>query len=124
MDQRKIDEALSGRAHDEKCSLCTAVKWFVAIGAVVLLFAVLATAAEAGHILQCGPHDRIVNRLSEKYQEARKATGTVNDNQVMEIFVSKSGTWTVLSISPDGAACVVAAGKNWRDVPWEPGTPS
>lgn len=89
--------------------------WLVAIAAFAMLVAVLVTAAPAA--IQCGPHDRMIHVLGTKYREAVKADGTVSRERIMEIFVSGSGSWTVLVTDTDGLACIVAAGEDWQDVP-------
>ncbi len=85
----------------------------IAIGAI----AVLAYAGSANAAIQCGAHKRMVEVLANKYNEVPKAIGTVNEKRFMEVYVSKSGSWTILVTSADGQSCIVAAGQDWEDVP-------
>ncbi|MDH3194739.1 MAG: hypothetical protein OEL78_00350 [Hyphomicrobiales bacterium] len=73
---------------------------------------------------QCGPHRRIVEVLAGKYGEAPRAIGSVSRNHLMEVYVSETGSWTILVTSADGNACIIASGGDWEDVPFEPGARS
>jgi hypothetical protein len=64
--------------------------------------------------IQCAKHDQLVGLLAKKYSENPIATGTVNDDRYMQLFVSPQGTWTILMTKTDGQACIVAAGENWE----------
>jgi hypothetical protein len=66
---------------------------------------------------QCAAHEEMVKVLATRYSEAPKAVGLVNEDRVVEIFVSKAGSWTILVTRPGGTACILAAGQNWEDVP-------
>ena len=84
-----------------------------AIGAL----AILAFTGSANASFQCGAHKQMIEVLASKYSEAPKAIGTVNERRFMEVYVSKSGSWTILVTSADGNSCIVAAGQDWEDVP-------
>ncbi|MEM1198929.1 MAG: hypothetical protein AAGI06_06420 [Pseudomonadota bacterium] len=81
-----------------------------AVGAAVVAgsFAV-PTSAEAAP--KCGKHEQVVKILTKKYKEKRTAIGLVSNKGVMELYVSKGGSWTALFTRPDGVACVMAAGS-------------
>ena len=36
--------------------------------------------------------------------------------QVVEIFTSASGSWTIVVTRPDGQTCLVASGQAWEDI--------
>jgi hypothetical protein len=67
--------------------------------------------------VQCAKHQQIVGLLSKKYSENPVAMGTVNEDRFMQVFISKSGSWTILVTRTDGQACIVAAGQNWEKLP-------
>jgi hypothetical protein len=69
----------------------------------------------------CGPRDSIVSTLGDKYQESRQALGLVGQDGrgVMELFVSKKGSWTMLMTYAKGSSCIVAAGQAWEHTPGE-----
>lgn len=61
----------------------------------------------------CGVRADIVGKLSKDFRETPMAVGMVNQSAVMEIFVSDTGTWTILATRPDGISCLVSAGEGW-----------
>ena len=81
-----------------------------AIGAGVIAGSVGApSAAEAA--AKCAKHEQLVTVLKKKFKEQRTAIGLVSNKGVMELFVSKAGSWTALFTRPDGIACVMASGS-------------
>ncbi len=92
---------------------------FVSAAAVIaflaVLFVFLAPVA-ASATPQCGPHDRITEVLTKKYQEKPSAFGVTNNGQLVEVYTTGEGsTWTILITSPDGVTCFVSAGEGWRN---------
>ena len=64
----------------------------------------------------CYPRDAIRTHLAERYGERPAGVG-VAAGQLVELLVRPDGaSWTILVIRPDGLACPVAAGEDWRDV--------
>ena len=44
--------------------------------------------------------------------------GLSNNGGVVEILTSPKGvTWTIIITMPNGMSCLVAAGKNWEEMP-------
>jgi hypothetical protein len=82
-----------------------------------LVFGMLAAAPPVAHAqLSCGDRNAMVEQLSRAYGEARKGAGLAGQTALFEVWASDAtGTWTILKTAPDGLACVVAAGENWRD---------
>ena len=64
----------------------------------------------------CGARAQIVSTLGEKYLESRHGLGLVGkDGQgMMELFVSKRGSWTMLMTMAQGTTCIIAAGQQWE----------
>jgi hypothetical protein len=62
----------------------------------------------------CGKRQEIVDKLSQQFKEKSMAVGLVDQNAVVEIFVSNDGTWTILATGTDGNSCVVSAGEGWQ----------
>ncbi len=66
--------------------------------------------------MACGARDSVVATLGEKYGEIRRGGGLAGPTAIFEIWASEAtGTWTILKTSPDGMACVMAAGDVWQD---------
>lgn len=62
----------------------------------------------------CRPHNELVAKLGSRFKEKRRAFGLINETRMMEVFVSKAGTWTMLVTTTDKISCVVAAGESWE----------
>ena len=62
----------------------------------------------------CDRHDRMVTRLAEIFSEKRIGYGLAGRTMVAEIFVSASGSWTLLMTDVSGRSCIVAAGDGWE----------
>ncbi len=84
----------------------------VAAGALTLGFSLPAEATMA-----CGPHKKLTKALTGKYKESRKGLGLVASRRVMEVFVSESGSWTLVMTDLNGVSCIIAAGHSWEDAP-------
>lgn len=62
----------------------------------------------------CGTREQVVDELAQIFNEAPMAVGQVDNNAVVEIFVSDSGTWTILATGTDGMSCIVSAGEGFE----------
>jgi hypothetical protein len=90
----------------------------VAFGLVSLVIAVSPQIALADTSMPCGDRTAIIERLSDKYGEQRKATGLNNSANLVEVFSSETtGSWTILMTNPDGKTCLIAAGEHWDASP-------
>jgi hypothetical protein len=77
----------------------------------------------------CMPtHAEAVAFLAEKYGEVPIGYGLArNEASVIEVFVSKGGSWTIVRVLPSGQTCNIADGYGWVfvDLPWPvPGAPT
>ena len=79
------------------------------------LLLVAPSAVQAQYQTVCGPRDQIVAALDGKFGEYRIGGGvTPNAASIIEIFVSESGTWTVVETTPDGVSCIAAVGTDFE----------
>ena len=69
--------------------------------------AFLSSGFEASAMRACAPYDTIKKSLVGKYKESRKAYGLSGGKQLLEVFVSERGTWTVVVTNLQGLACVL-----------------
>ena len=68
--------------------------------------------------MPCHDAVEIAKQLSRKYDEAPVAFGLQTNGNLLQIYASKgTGTWTVVSTTPAGVSCIVAAGKSWENLP-------
>jgi hypothetical protein len=80
--------------------------------ATAALWAVPAQAQSA-----CGERAKFIETLAKNYQESPSAFGIAGQRNLVELFVSKAGTWTMLVTHPSGMSCIVAAGQSWEQFP-------
>lgn len=74
---------------------------------------VLGTHAALAQI-PCATHDDLAKLLGNKYQEGVTHMGLAGSRNLIEIFVSEKGTFTVVATQPSGVSCIIAAGKDWQ----------
>lgn len=93
-------------------------------GPVALLLAIFLPASMAasaqvpvGTPMPCAARAELVRQLGATYQEAPVSLGVQKNGYLLEVFASSdTGSWTIVSTAPDGAACVVAAGEHWQSL--------
>jgi len=82
-----------------------------AIGAAFAM-TVFATSSMAQTV--CGKHADIVKRLSSGYEEQPSSAGIAANGNLVEVFASKKGNWTIIFTTPGGMTCLMAVGENWQ----------
>jgi len=65
----------------------------------------------------CGARADFLEALKSKYQETGRALGIAGEVNLVEVFASKAGSWTILVTTPQGKSCIIAAGKSWETLP-------
>lgn len=67
--------------------------------------------------LPCHAYAEIARQLGATYAEAPVSLGLQSNGNLLQVFSSaESGSWTIVSVAPDGSACVLAAGQHWETV--------
>lgn len=84
---------------------------------VILLAALAAQAGPAQAQLPCGARSKIIETLDAKYQETLTNFGIAGQKNLLEVFSSKAGSWTITMTTPEGITCIMAAGQSWEAVP-------
>lgn len=79
--------------------------------------AALAFQGQAAAQQVCGARAKIVEILEKKYQETLTNFGIAGQKNLLEVFSSAKGSWTIILTTPEGVTCVMAAGKDWQDGP-------
>lgn len=83
---------------------------FVAVAVLMRLFNPLPALAAS----QCAPIKPMVEQLSKKFHEDQLFVGHLGGGESVVIAANPNGsTWTALTVSRDGKACIVAAGGQW-----------
>ena len=62
----------------------------------------------------CEPTPRMHEKLTRQFGSERAATGVRGPEQVMEVWTSKSGDWTMVVTYATGTSCIVAMGQHWH----------
>ena len=62
----------------------------------------------------CADRSELVKSLSDKFRENPTAVGQINGDAVVEVFVSRNGTWTIIATGTDGKSCVLSAGEGFE----------
>ena len=58
-----------------------------------------------------------MRQLKGTYDEAPVSLGLQANGNLLQVFNSaRSGSWTIVSTSPDGMACILTADRNWEDL--------
>jgi hypothetical protein len=79
-------------------------------------------APQTGMRMPCHNATEIAKQLSSKYDEAPVAFGL--HGNLLQVYSSESkDTWTVVSTTPGGLSCIVAAGKRWESLPFSKNDP-
>lgn len=61
----------------------------------------------------CTGHAALVAQLAAHDGESRQATGIAGSDRLVEFFASpETGSWTITVTTPDGIACLHAAGEH------------
>jgi len=89
----------------------------VAIAALVAATAVLILPFSVAGQTMCGGYETITERLRQGFGEHRRVEAVTANGGLMEIFVSDSGSWTILVTLPGGPSCPVASGEGWQGLP-------
>ena len=65
----------------------------------------------------CYSHTEVARQLQGSYAEAPVSLGVQSNDNLLQVFASATtGSWTIVSITPDGVACVLAVGNNWESM--------
>ncbi len=88
-------------------------------GALAFNAGLIAGSADgAARQVPCKQRGDVLGHLAQKYQELPVAVGVTNRGVLVEVLSTGDGkTWTIIISSPDGQACMVAAGEGWRALP-------
>lgn len=72
----------------------------------------------------CHDYKELVRQLGARYDEVPVSIGLQSNGNLLQVFSSpRTGTWTILSVAPDGTGCVVAAGRSWESMAPPPRDP-
>jgi hypothetical protein len=64
----------------------------------------------------CGQRGEMELALSTRFGEMPFSTGTAGQNLVKFYVNPSTGSWTAIAVTPDGGACIFAAGSDFEPV--------
>ncbi len=76
----------------------------------------LAPEAMAQNAVPCGDRTNLITMLDGKYQEGLSGFGVSGSANLVEVYVSEKGSFTVVMTNAKGVSCVIAAGESWEKV--------
>ncbi len=85
-----------------------------AVTAIALVGLAMAGASPASAQVGCDSRSKILSALDQQYKEAPIGVGLAQSGRVIELLVSRKGSWTLLATGPTGLSCLIAAGENWE----------
>lgn len=62
----------------------------------------------------CGKRSAFVTQLKKRYAETPVSIGLASNGSMIEVFVSPSGSFSILVSRPEGISCMVTSGDNWQ----------
>ncbi len=62
----------------------------------------------------CEPTQRLHDKLKGQFRSERVATGMRGPEQIMEVWSSERGDWTMVVTYAAGTSCIVAMGQDWH----------
>jgi hypothetical protein len=83
---------------------------------VSLLPAAPAAFAEERRTPACFPHEQLEGQLRQSYNEKKLGHGVSGDGNLVEVFMSSAGNFTVIKTNPSGVSCIVDFGEGWRTI--------
>ena len=91
----------------------------------VVLLALSTSHVFSQELQRCSTRDIAISWLDKKYKEQIVGRGiTPNGNAILELLVSKDGSWTILTSHATGESCVLASGQSWQLIPLMVGDPA
>lgn len=62
----------------------------------------------------CEATPRLYDKLTRHFSSERVATGMRGPEQIMEVWSSDRGDWTMVVTYATGTSCIVAMGQDWQ----------
>ena len=63
----------------------------------------------------CGKRSAVVAQLESTHGERRVSLGIQQGKRVVETFANiETGTWTIITSTPAGVSCLIAAGQSFQ----------
>jgi hypothetical protein len=81
----------------------------------IIAFVLMTPASQAATPLPCGSSKELVKQLDQRYREKLVSYGlSANKRDLLQVFVSEKGTFTIVASSPNGISCIIGAGDSFE----------
>ncbi|MCV6584057.1 MAG: hypothetical protein OIF47_00835 [Marinibacterium sp.] len=84
----------------------------LAAGLVVASTSPALATSPIAHVI-CAPTTDLHQRLTRQMGSSRSASGMRGPEQIMEVWTSAAGRWTLVVTYATGTSCIVAMGEDW-----------
>ncbi len=93
-------------------------KFLKLIGLTFFLSGPLPVLAHLAHAESvCGDSKTVFKNLEKKFGESPTGAGISDNGDLVTVFSSESGTFTIVVTSPQGKSCVRSSGNDWMGTP-------
>jgi hypothetical protein len=82
----------------------------------LIIVCLAAFASDAVAQVPCTNRADLLKVLSNKYKEGPVNLGTANGKNLVEVYASEKGTFTIIATQPNGISCIIAAGQDWEAI--------
>lgn len=79
-----------------------------------ILLTALSTPAHAQVRVACAERELVINTLQRDFEETQVASSLTPAGQLLEVFASDKGTWTIVLSLPTGKSCMIENGEAWN----------
>ena len=66
--------------------------------------------------LICFDRTSLIAQLADRYGERQTVRAMEDRGRMLEVYVGDAGGWTMVIVTPELKACIVATGQNWMMV--------
>ena len=80
---------------------------------VAVAITLLASAIPAYGQATCATREQIVDFLRTQFEETMIAAGVDQSGNLVQVFSSEAGSWTIIVTIPGGPTCLLSAGDGW-----------
>jgi hypothetical protein len=88
-----------------------------AMAAAALLAVMVAAGPATAQSAACGPRPAVIQKVTEEFGETRALIGLTARGEVLELYSTIEGQWTLIATRPDGISCVIAIGSELEITP-------
>lgn len=115
--------------YDRKLRRTRIIRRALEAGAAVLLVTAAAlvlrveSAASQEQPEMCQDARTMSEALAARFGESPIAIGIAASGNLMQLYASKTGTWSIVSTTPQGLSCIIGTGNHFSQIPPAPTGP-